>query len=80
MKKTLATFLFTLSASVLADINLYGLGGPHTALQEAAALYSHKTGVPVKVHFGPQAKWNNDAKKCRYSLWRIRTVCSELAP
>lgn len=63
MKKTLATFLLALSSTAFADINLYGPGGPHTALQEAAALYSQKTGVPVKVHFGPQAKWNEEAKK-----------------
>ena len=36
-------------------------GGPHTALQEAASLYTKKTGVPVTVHFGPQAKWNDEA-------------------
>lgn len=63
MKKTLATLLLTLSSAAFADINLYGPGGPHTALQEAATLYTHKTGVPVKVHFGPQAKWNDEAKK-----------------
>jgi accessory colonization factor AcfC len=63
MKKTLATLLLTLSSTAFADINLYGPGGPHTALQEAAALYTQKTGVPVKVHFGPQTKWNDEAKK-----------------
>lgn len=63
MKKTLATLLLTLSSTAFADINLYGPGGPHTALQEAAALYTQKTGVPVKVHFGPQTEWNDEAKK-----------------
>lgn len=56
MKKTLATLLFAVSSAACAEINLYGPGGPHTALQEAAALYTQKTGVPVTVHYGPQAK------------------------
>ncbi|GDJ45341.1 porcine attaching-effacing associated protein Paa/adherence factor AdfO [Escherichia coli] len=63
MKKTLSTLLFTVSFAAGADINLYGPGGPHTALQEAASLYTKKTGVPVTVHFGPQAKWNDEARK-----------------
>lgn len=63
MKKTLATLLFAVSSAACADINLYGPGGPHTALQEAAALYTQKTGVPVTVHYGPQAKWNDEARK-----------------
>ncbi len=63
MKKTLATLLFAVSSAACADINLYGPGGPHTALQEAAALYTQKTGVPIKVHYGPQAKWNDEARK-----------------
>lgn len=63
MKKTLATLLFAISSAACADINLYGPGGPHTALQEAAALYTQKTGVPVTVHYGPQAKWNDEAHK-----------------
>ncbi|MFJ7174733.1 substrate-binding domain-containing protein [Citrobacter freundii] len=63
MKKTLSTLLFTVSFAAGADINLYGPGGPHTALQEAASLYTKNTGVPVTVHFGPQAKWNDEARK-----------------
>ncbi|MGT3282391.1 substrate-binding domain-containing protein [Yersinia enterocolitica] len=63
MRKMLATVLLGLSSSVYADINLYGPGGPHTALQDAAKLYTQKTGVPVTVNYGPQAKWNEDAKK-----------------
>ncbi|MFJ2996453.1 substrate-binding domain-containing protein [Raoultella planticola] len=63
MKKTLITLLLTLSSTAFADIHLYGPGGPHTALQEAATLYSQKTGVSVTVHYGPQAKWNEEAKK-----------------
>lgn len=63
MKKTLATFIIVLSSAAHADINLYGPGGPHTALQEAATLYTQKTGVKVNVHYGPQAKWNEQARK-----------------
>lgn len=63
MRKTLATLLFAVSSAACADINLYGPGGPHTALQEAAALYTQKTGVTVTVHYGPQAKWNDEARK-----------------
>lgn len=63
MKKSLVTFLFVLSSTAYADINLYGPGGPHTALQEAASLYTQKTGVKVNVHYGPQAKWNEQARK-----------------
>ncbi len=63
MKKTLATLLLTVSSVACADISLYGPGGPHTALQDAASLYTQKTGVPVKVYFGPQAKWDEEARK-----------------
>lgn len=62
MKKILATILMVLSSGTYADINLYGPGGPHTALLDAAKIYSQKTGVPVTVHYGPQATWNEEAK------------------
>lgn len=32
-----------------ADVNLYGPGGPHTALKDIANKYSEKTGVKVNV-------------------------------
>ncbi|ENC4200711.1 TPA: accessory colonization factor AcfC, partial [Campylobacter jejuni] len=35
-----------------ADVNLYGPGGPHTALKDIANKYSEKTGVKVNVNFG----------------------------
>ncbi|AIJ09221.1 MULTISPECIES: substrate-binding domain-containing protein [Edwardsiella] len=63
MKKVLATMVFAFSSAASADINLYGPGGPHVALQAAAAQYTQKTGVPITVHYGPQAKWNDAAKK-----------------
>ncbi len=63
MRSTIAGFLIFLSSAAYADINLYGLGGPHTALLDAAKLYAEKTGVTVNIHYGPQHKWNEDAKK-----------------
>lgn len=63
MKKILAALMFITSASVYADVNLYGPGGPHTALLDAAALYKQRTGVQINVNFGPQAKWNEEASK-----------------
>lgn len=44
-------------------INVYGPGGPDTALRSAANAYSKKTGVPVKVIAGPESKWTRDAQK-----------------
>ncbi|MBX2078773.1 AcfC family glycoprotein adhesin PEB3 [Campylobacter peloridis] len=65
MKKILSLFgacvLFVSLAN--ADINLYGPGGPHTALKDAAAKFSEKTGIKVNVNFGPQATWFEKAKK-----------------
>ena len=61
-KKLISTFIF-LSSTAYADIHLYGPGGPHTALLDAARLYSEKTGVTVNIHYGPQHKWNEEARK-----------------
>ncbi|EHM5975261.1 substrate-binding domain-containing protein [Escherichia coli] len=63
MRTAIAGFLIFLSSAAYADINLYGPGGPHTALLDAARLYTKKTGVTVNVHYGPQKKWNEDARK-----------------
>lgn len=60
-------FLIFLSSAAYADINLYGPGGPHTALLDAAKLYAEKTGIIVNVHYGPQNKWNEDAQKMQIS-------------
>ncbi len=62
MKKTLITLSLILTSYAHADINLYGPGGPHTALQDAAKIYTEKTKIPVTVHYGPQAEWNQEAK------------------
>ncbi len=50
MRNTIAGFLIFLSSAAYADINLYGPGGPHTALLDAARLYAEKTGVTVNAH------------------------------
>ncbi|EQB6807694.1 accessory colonization factor AcfC, partial [Escherichia coli] len=60
MRNIMAGFLIFLSSAAYADINLYGPGGPHTALLDAAKLYAEKTGIIVNVHYGPQNKWNED--------------------
>ncbi|TBR78780.1 extracellular solute-binding protein [Campylobacter novaezeelandiae] len=64
MKKIISLFgAIALALSVAnADINLYGPGGPHTALKDVGAKYTEKTGVKVNVNFGPQATWFEKAK------------------
>ncbi|MBK1991429.1 extracellular solute-binding protein [Campylobacter sp. 2018MI35] len=64
MKKIINLFgAIALALSVAnADINLYGPGGPHTALKDVGAKYTEKTGVKVNVNFGPQATWFEKAK------------------
>ncbi|OWK85914.1 accessory colonization factor AcfC [Campylobacter jejuni] len=65
MKKIITLFgACALAFSIAnADVNLYGPGGPHTALKDIASKYSEKTGVKVNVNFGPQATWFEKAKK-----------------
>ncbi|MCE3047391.1 extracellular solute-binding protein [Helicobacter kayseriensis] len=62
MKKFL---FFTILVSLLlhAEINLYGPGGPHTALQEIAKVYEKQTGIKVNVNFGPQKTWQEKAEQ-----------------
>ncbi|MBK1971890.1 extracellular solute-binding protein [Campylobacter sp. TTU_617] len=64
MKKIISLFgAIALALSVAnADINLYGPGGPHTALKDVGAKYTEKTGIKVNVNFGPQATWLEKAK------------------
>lgn len=64
MKKIISLFgAIALALSVAnADINLYGPGGPHTALKDVGAKYTEKTGIKVNVNFGPQATWFEKAK------------------
>ena len=51
-----------LGAFLNAEVNLYGPGGPHTALKEVAKVYEQKTGVKVNVNFGPQKTWQEKAE------------------
>ena len=44
-------------------LHVYGPGGPLTAINECAKLFTLKTGIPVKVIGGPQPKWLNQAKQ-----------------
>lgn len=63
-KKLLSSFIaLSISTITFGEINLYGPGGPHTALIEVAKKYKEKTGKDVKVNFGPQGTWNDKAKK-----------------
>lgn len=61
--KKIAFFIAVLSAFLNAEINLYGPGGPHTALKEIAAMYEKETGEKVIVNFGPQKTWQDRAKE-----------------
>lgn len=54
--------MICINTLALSEINLYGPGGPHTALLEIAKEYKEKTGADVIVNFGPQASWNDKAK------------------
>ena len=50
-------------------ITLYGAGGPHTAFIRVGKLFAKKTGVPVKVIFGPERKWTEKAQRNADILW-----------
>lgn len=64
MKKLVITLLLAASSALASysQIHIYGPGGPHTALIEAATAYKAATGHEVVVHFGPQSTWNEEAK------------------
>lgn len=68
MKHIISTLAVALSFSLpsfsaLSDINLYGPGGPHTALIKIGEAFQAETGIKVNVHFGPQTSWNDKAKE-----------------
>jgi accessory colonization factor AcfC len=50
-------------------IHIYGAGGPHTALIRAGAVFEKKTGIPVKVVFGPERKWTESAQRNADIIW-----------
>lgn len=55
--------LFCSSFSVLADINVYGPGGPAPAMKAAAEAFSRSSGIRVTVISGPSEKWKDKAKE-----------------
>lgn len=62
--KTIALcVLLTITSKTYAQINLYGPGGPHVPLLEAAQKYKELTGVDVIVNYGPQGTWNERASQ-----------------
>lgn len=61
--KKISLLAVVLGAFLNAEINLYGPGGPHTALKEIAKVYEQKTGVKVNVNFGPQKTWQEQAQQ-----------------
>lgn len=44
-------------------VRLYGPGGPHPALINAAASFEKKTGQRVEVIYGPESKWSKEAQQ-----------------
>ncbi|QIL85682.1 solute-binding protein [Vibrio sp. HDW18] len=44
-------------------INVYGPGGPDTALRHAAQAFTEQSGVPVNIIAGPESKWSLEAQK-----------------
>lgn len=60
--KTIAIcVLLTIASNTYSQINLYGPGGPHVMLIEAAQKYKELTGIDVIVNYGPQSTWNEKA-------------------
>ncbi|MGL4525249.1 MAG: substrate-binding domain-containing protein [Spirochaetia bacterium] len=49
------------SFPLFGQVKLYGPGGPHTALQAAAAEFETQTGIKVEVVFGPHVNWRDRA-------------------
>lgn len=61
--KKISLLALIVGAFLNAEVNLYGPGGPHTALKEVAKAYEAKTGVKVNVNFGPQKTWQQKAEQ-----------------
>ncbi|EDQ5929612.1 extracellular solute-binding protein [Salmonella enterica subsp. enterica] len=54
--------LFCSSSAVLADVNVYGPGGPGPAVKAAAEAFSLSSGIKVTVVSGPTENWKDKAK------------------
>jgi len=68
MKKSIfITLLFAVILSTTASASdtlyVYGPGGPFGPFNEAAAVFSAKNNIPVKVIAGPEPNWINAAKQ-----------------
>lgn len=50
-------------------VYLYGPGGPHTALIRAGEAFTKKTGTTVRIVFGPESKWTEDAQRNADIIW-----------
>lgn len=55
-------------------INVYGPGGPDTALRHAAQAFTQQSGVKVNIIAGPESKWSQEAQKRRSTVWFLRTI------
>lgn len=56
------TIFMILATALMAEVNVFGPGGPAPAIAEVAKLYTEKTGIVVNITAGPTDKWANDAK------------------
>ncbi len=65
----LAIIAILITPSSYASVNLYGPGGPHTALIDVAKKFEKQTGIKVNITFGPEAKWQAAARKNADILW-----------
>lgn len=59
----LAALVATGSATLAADLNIYGPGGPLPAMKEAAAAFGKLKGIEVSVTAGPTSKWIEKARQ-----------------
>jgi len=63
MLKLLSIVLFALSPTfLLAQLHVYGPGGPLAPMKECADLYKKQTGINVLVTAGPERQWFQSAQ------------------
>ena len=69
MKIKYLTIILLISTPLLSigqmkdTLFIYGPGGPLKPIEECGMIFSKKTGIPIRVIAGPEAKWIDDAKK-----------------
>lgn len=54
--------MFSVSTNIMAEVNVFGPGGPAPAMVAVAKLYTTKTGVKVNIIAGPTDKWATNAQ------------------